>query len=98
MFNHATNGSAALTLGRPSGVAPVWRPYMILLVIVKTDSVGSAPRYVRCFLSRSMKLRTSHTAMPSTESRSFPKAGHSPSVEKETVSPVSGSRTGVTSA
>src|SRR5262245_52041007 len=64
---------------RPSGVLPVPLPYTTLEVMVRTDCVWIALRYVGYFRSLFMKVLTTHDASWSTRLSLLPNFGKSPS-------------------
>src|SRR5262245_14512604 len=71
------NGSPRL---RPSGVLPVALPYTTFDVIVSTDCVCSAWRYVGYLRSLLMNVVTAQVASWSTRLSLLPNIGNSPSV------------------
>src|SRR6185503_552626 len=65
---------------RPSGVLPVALPYTTFDVIVRTDWVWRAWRYVGYLRSLFMNVETTHDARWSTRLSLLPNCGNVPSV------------------
>ena len=82
-------GAKASPAFLPSGVVPVFLPYITLEVIVNADNVCLAFLYNGCFLSSLENLLTNSTPKSSALSSSLPYLGKSPSTSKSTAIPFS---------
>ena len=83
-------GANGTPFGRPSGVAPVFLPYTTLEVMVRSDCVGMAWRYVSCWRRYSMNFSVTMRASLSVFSSLLPNGSVGlPSCSKPTAMPLS---------